>query len=296
MSKETAVKGDTPSKENTEVLAKRETSSLSPRQIGDKVIDQIATYTESGFSMPADYNYVNAIKSALMLLEGVKNKTGQRALDVCTQDSIVKALFFMVCQGLDVSLKQCFFVVFGNELQMSPSYFGKILQSKRLFPSWSPIVRIIYTDDVIETEIDPKTGKKTLVKHIQPFENMDKDFTGAYMYIATPAGNDELFMMTEKEVKTAWSQSKNTSLSVHQKFTKKMIEKTVINSGTSAMINGTPSNYNAMVSDLEDDREVHDVQYEEVKVEFIEEGKKEAIKPPKANAVEKKVDDIDEDF
>ncbi len=255
----------------------------SPKVIGDKAMKQISELVESGFTMPSDYNYVNAIKSALMHLEGVKDRNGNAALKVCSPSSIAKALFKMACAGLDMSLSQCYPIVYGTELTIFPSYFGNILQAQRLYPNWSPVVRIIRDGDEVEFDIDAKSGRRILVKHKQIFENIDNDAKGAYMYIPVAGGGDDLFVMSIKEIKSAWAQSSNKTLTTHQKFPTKMIEKTVINSGTRQIINGTPSKHNALMDEI-DERSLVDVPYEEIKDEtkVIEETSSKPIDPPKA--------------
>ena len=71
-------------------------------------------------------------------------------------------------------------------------------------------------------------------------ENLDKDFIGAYMYLPCADGGKELYLMTKKQVMTAWSKSPSNQ-GVHKQFASKMIEKTVINTGCNKIINSTPS-------------------------------------------------------
>src|SRR5699024_11332254 len=54
------------------------------------------------------------------------------ALEVCSHDSIVKSLLDMTLQGLSPAKDQCYFIVYGNELQMQRSYFGTVAAVKRL--------------------------------------------------------------------------------------------------------------------------------------------------------------------
>ncbi len=251
--------------QGTNVVQHQQLLPLSPKQIGDKVMSQVTDYCNDGMILPPDYNAFNSIKLALMTLEGVKDRNGTPALQVCTPVSISKALFKMVTKGLDLSLSQTYPVVYGDQLTLEPSYFGNILQVKRLFPDWHPVVRVIHEGDVIEFEINPTNGVRSVKKHEQSFANLDNDFIGAYMMIPTPTGSD-LFVMTKKEILSAWAQSKNKAQTTHQKFQKKMVEKTVINSGTRVVINSTPAKYN-QGADIDDDRDIEDVHFEEVKDE-----------------------------
>lgn len=209
--------------------------------IGDQVIERVNSLVQvSGFSMPAGYQYVNAIKMALMKLETVKDKNGKGCLEVCTPKSISQALFKMACQGLDLTKDQCWVSIMGNELVIAPEYFGNAMMLQRIYPSWEPVVRVVRDGDNFETAIDPQTGKESVVKHETTLANKDNDFVGAYMYLPSKDGKPNLYVMTRKQIMAAWGQSRNTSLSVHKKFDEKMVIKTMINTGCTPVIKSTP--------------------------------------------------------
>ena len=138
-----------------------------------------------------DYNYINAIKASMLALQETVDKNKRPALEVCTPVSIQTALFEMVTKSLDVSKKQAYFVR-GDKLCLHVSYFGHILQVKRLFPNWSPVAHVIREGDEFVYTIDPQTAKMKLVKHEQKLENIDNDFKGAYMYLPCTDGEPEL--------------------------------------------------------------------------------------------------------
>lgn len=210
------------------------------KDVGQQVIDRINKLCEAGFRLPADYSAVNAIKSSMLLLQEVVDKDKRPALEVCTPVSIQTFLFEMATKGLDVSKKQIYPIVRGDKLCGHVSYFGHILQVRRLFPNWTPIAHTIREGDEFEYSIDPETGKMRLEKHVQKLENLDKDFIGAYMYIPCSDDTQELYVMTKKQILAAWSKSSNTNLTTHKKFDEKMALKTIINSGCTKVINATP--------------------------------------------------------
>lgn len=223
-----------------------ENKALVKKDIGQQVIDRIDKLCEAGFRLPADYNAVNAIKSSMLLLQEVVDKNKRPALEVCTPVSIQTFLFDMATKGLDVSKKQIYPIVRGDKLCGHVSYFGHILQVRRLFPNWTPIAHTIREGDEFEYSIDPETGKMRLEKHVQKLENLDKDFIGAYMYIPCSDDTQELYVMTKKQILTAWSKSSTTNLTTHKQFDEKMALKTIINSGCTKVINATPDpNYSA---------------------------------------------------
>lgn len=206
------------------------------KNVGDAVVARVNSLCEAGFTMPKDYNYVNAIKMSMLKLQELKDKNGNSALDVCTPTSIQTALFQMCCKGLNAGLNQCYLLVRGNQLCLQESYYGKVLMVKRIYPNWNPVPVVIREDDVFEYAIDPATGKKHIVKHEQKLENIDKGFVGAYMYLPT----GDLFMLTKKQILTNWSKSSSREQSVHKTFDEKMVQKTLVHSGCNMIINSTP--------------------------------------------------------
>ena len=268
------------------------------KNVGDQAIERINSLCDAGFNMPADYNFVNAIKMSMLKLQELKDKNGKKALDVCTKASISSALFKMATKGLNVALNQGYFLVRGDVLCFQESYFGNVLMVKRIYPDWNPIHVVIHEGDEFIFGFDETTGKRHVVKHEQKLENIDKDFIGGYLYL--PDG--DLYLMTKKMILTAWSKSSSKEQSVHKSFTEKMVAKTLINSGCTMVINSTPQ-YNVAEDDNTQQTENSNTQqsqnFEEFEeAEVVEEVSKETgevkkIEEPKEVKEEPKED---EDF
>lgn len=159
---------------------------------------------------------------------------------------------------------------------------------KRIYPDWEPFPVVIHEGDKFVYRIDAESGRKILVEHEQDLGNIDKDFVGAYMYIPSKKGPN-LYIMTKKQILTAWSKSPSQQ-GVHKQFTEKMIGKTIVNSGCRMVINSTPELNGAGEPDDDDEsqNEVKDLrpsEFQEVKDEqpAIED------KSPKPVAAKKKV-------
>lgn len=204
--------------------------------VGEQVIQRVNSLCEAGFSMPKDFNYINAIKMSMLKLQELKDKEGKPALEVCDKISIQTALFKMCCRGLNAAMNQCYLIVRGKQLCCDDSYFGKVLMVKRIYPDWNPNPVVVRQGDVFEYAIEPTSGKKYVVKHEQKLENMDNDFVGGYMYLPT----GDLFIMTRKQIMSAWAKSSSREQAVHKAFSEKMVGKTLVNSGCNIIINSTP--------------------------------------------------------
>lgn len=225
--------------------AKKTTSN-----VGTLVLNRVDEMCKIGFTMPKDYNYVNAVKATMLKLQEVKDKNGKPALEVCTPASIQSALFSMVVKGLDVSKNQAYLVVYNDKLQLQESYFGKVLQVKRIFPEWEPRPNIVHADDTFKYAVNPETGRRELVEHTQSLENLDKPIVGGYIYLPCADGGKDLYCMTIKQIMASWSKSRSGGATAKQ-FPEKMAMKTLVNSGCNIIINSTPSQSN--IADNSDD-------------------------------------------
>jgi len=232
--------------------------------IGSKIIARVDALCETGLTFPEDYNYVNAIKASVLTLQTVVDRNKRPALEVCTPASVQTALFEMVTKGLDVSKKQAYFIVRGTQLCLQPSYFGNILAVKRLFPNWDPVARTIREGDAFEYAIDPNTGKAKLIRHEQAIENLDKPFVGGYVFLPCKDGGTELYIMTAKQIKTAWAKSQSTTQTTHKEFDEKMAIKTLYNSGCTKVINSYPKDSGSQPYEEDNEPVTEDASFEDL--------------------------------
>ena len=208
--------------------------AIIQKDITDSVNTNLNRLQDDGLVLPANYNASNALKSAFFKLQEVKDRNGKPALDVCTKDSIANSLLDMVVQGLSPAKTQCYFIVYGTQLQLNRSYFGTQAVLKRLNNVKDIWANVIYQDDVFDYEND--RGREKLISHKTAFENRDKEIVGAYAVVLTAENEEILTVMTKKEIEASWGQSK-TSQAVHKKFPQEMAKRTVINRAAKAFIN-----------------------------------------------------------
>ncbi|MGG2105511.1 recombinase RecT [Lysinibacillus pakistanensis] len=241
--------------------------AIIQKDITDSVNSKLGELQKEGLVIPKNYNASNALKSAFFKLQEVKDKSGKPALEVCTKESVANSLLDMTVQGLSPAKTQCYFVVYGNQLQLLRSYFGTQTVLKRLSNVKDIWANVIYKDDVFDYE--NYHGRERLISHKTAFENRDKDILGAYAVVQTTDGEEILTVMTKKEIETSWGQSK-TSQTVHKKFPQEMAKRTVINRAAKAFVNtsddsdllieavnqSTESEYEPQIKDMGDIQEV----------------------------------------
>ncbi|HFI0586249.1 TPA: recombinase RecT [Streptococcus suis] len=204
------------------------------RDITDIVNSRIAGLQNEGLVIAPNYAPANALKSAFFKILKTKDRNKRPALEVCTKDSIANALLEMVTQGLSPAKNQCYFIVYGNELQLQRSYFGTMAVLLQLSHIKSIKSEVIYQGDDFEIEI--VNGEKKFKKHETSWKNQDNAIEGAYCIIEDSNGNEKLTLMTKKEIDKAWSKTK-TGGSTQKECPQEMAKKTVINRAAKFYIN-----------------------------------------------------------
>ena len=207
-----------------------------PTKLTDLVLDRVKQMQDTqDLSLPKNYNASNALNAAFLELQKVQDRNHRPALEVCTHDSIVKSLLDMTLQGLSPAKDQCYFIVYGNELQMQRSYFGTVAAVKRLDGVKKVRAEVVHEDDAFA--IGANEDMELIVKQFIPkFENQDKPIIGAFAMIKTDEGTD-FTVMTKKEINQSWAQTRQKNNKVQQNFSQEMAKRTVLNRAAKMFIN-----------------------------------------------------------
>lgn len=227
--------------------------------ISEQVLARIEEFQKTGgMVLPKDYSVENHMKSAWLILQATTDRSGQQALAVCTKESIANALLDMVLQGLSVSKKQGYFIVYGNKLEFQRSYFGTIALAKRTGGiKTEPVANVIYEGDEFVYTIDPTTARISIVKHEQRIENIDNTkIKGAYALVTLADGTTQVTIMSMAQIRAAWGQGATKGNSpAHKNFAEEMAKKTVIGRACKAIINSSDDAwlYEGKADDLETD-------------------------------------------
>lgn len=219
------------------------TSIQKFENISEQVLSRIEQFQKDGsMILPKNYSVENHMKSAWLVLQEVEDKEHHKALQICTKESIANSLLDMVLQGLSVSKKQGYFIVYGNKLIFQRSYFGTIALAKRTGGIVSePVANVIYDGDDFQYEIDPKTAKVSIIKHSQKLENIDNaKIKGAYALVTLADGTIQVTIMSMQQIRAAWGQGATKGNSpAHKNFAEEMAKKTVIGRACKAIINSS---------------------------------------------------------
>lgn len=232
-------------------LAPKETKNNAPTtlatvksEVVDKVAEQIRSFIEKGrLHMPHGYSAENAMKSAFLAMVEVKDKDGKAALTVCKRESVATALMQMAVQGLDPSKKQCYFIVYGDQLVCQRSYFGDEALAKRVLPGANVYAQVVYDGDGFVYDLSG--GHPRVVKHTQALGNRDASkIVGAYAVIEDAGGTVVSgVVMSIDEIKRSWSMSKtyrpDGTSTPHHKFPGEMCLRTVVRKACKRVINSS---------------------------------------------------------
>lgn len=208
--------------------------AVMQKDITDQVSNRISQLQDDGLALPKDYNPQNALKAAWFKLQQTKDRSSRPALQVCTRSSIANALLDMVTQGLSPAKTQCYFIVYGNEVQLQRSYFGTIAAVKRLSSVKDIDAQVVHQGDEFAIGAD-ELGRIKVTKFVPKFENLDKPIKGAFAFIELADGRIDYTVMTQKQIQTSWGQSRQHN--VQQKFGDEMAKRTVINRAAKMYIN-----------------------------------------------------------
>jgi len=215
---------------NTQLTSQNATAlKRMQEETTQQILDRVNGWQETGeLILPKDYKVGNAIKLAWLYLQTVENKAHQKAIDVCTKDSICNALLDMVLHG-EYPKKHCYFIVYGDRLEWNERYLGKYMRAKRDTEIAEVYPQVVYQGDEFVYSIDD-LGQYQLVKHTPNLANIDiTKIVAAYAIVVNKDGKRHMEVMTIDQIRKSWLQgaAKGTS-GAHTNFTDQMCKKTVM--------------------------------------------------------------------
>ena len=187
--------------------------------------------------VPDGYNFIAAINSAMYLLSEATDRNGKPALEVCTAKSINYSLTKMVLLGLNPMQKQGYFIVYGNELQFMPSYFGDRAMAERTGIT-DIVARVVYDTDEFSCEF---VDGYPVIKHIFGVkEKIVKEasfITHAYCLFTLPKGRRAGDVMTFAQILKSWAHSKDPNRKSQNDSPEEMAKRTVTRRALKPYIN-----------------------------------------------------------
>lgn len=226
---------------NTQLTSQNATAiRRAGENITTHVLERVAAKQKAGeLVLPKGYEAGNALNSAWLYLQTIETKTKQKAIDVCTKNSIANALLQMVIKGEHCGT-HCYFIPCGNSLEFWERYTGKLMRAKRDTNIQSVHAQVIYDGDNFVYTVD-ENGDYQLVKHETSIDNMDiSKIKGAYAVVVNKDGSRHLEIMTMDMIRKAWGQGAARGNSgAHTNFTDQMCKKTIISRACKVALDST---------------------------------------------------------
>lgn len=206
-------------------------NQIMEKNLADNVQNRVLELTNQGrLNLPKNYSVGNALSSAWLIIQDLKDKNNNPALQVCSKESVANALLEMAILGLNPVKKQGYFIVYGNKLGWFTSYFGKCASIKRLKGIENePIGTIIYEGDNVEIGYN-ELGEEIVLSHKTTWENkLKNNRVGAYATVIAN-GIKRSALMTKAEIKESWTKNPSpNNKRDHIDFEGEFMKRTVIN-------------------------------------------------------------------
>lgn len=220
------------------------------KELTDTVLGKIGDMCERGeLALPANYNAGTAVRLAMLMIKETKDKNGKTALDVCTKASIATTFLNMCIQGLDPSKRQCYFIVYGNQLTLFRSYFGTQAALRRAVPSVYKIVTdLVHHGDEVEWAVN-QYGERYVSRIVtDPISNMDKPISFGYCNIFDKEGNLlGCTLMSWDQIQTSWKKTRSGG-ATQKEFPEEMAKRTLINRASKHILNSSIESISPIVA------------------------------------------------
>ncbi|URZ06443.1 recombinase RecT [Clostridium felsineum] len=247
--------------------------TVQEKNITEEVLSRVTDLSKKKeLVIPPGYSAANALKSAWLLLQETVDRNQKPALQVCSKSTIANTLLDMTIQGLSPAKKQCYFVVYGSQLQLMRSYMGTVAVTKRLKGIKDVKAYCIYEGDEFEETYDLETATLKISKFKPSFENINLEkIKGAFAVIIGENGPIHTEVMNIEQIKKAWGQGvayKTGKSKAHNNFTDEMAKKTVINRACKMYANTSDDSdllieaFNNTDKTYDDDKVIENVEHE----------------------------------
>ena len=215
--------------------------------LASKATEWIMSDIKDGkINAPAGYDVGSEMFSAMLAIAQTTDRNGKPALQACTQESILSSLRDMAIQGISMSKKQCYPIIYGSTLNILRSYFGTISVFNRMFPDYKVTADVLYEGDEYVMMHDDLFDFDYIVIKSRSLENRDKPIVAAYGSIVDMTKRERIYgcVMTMKEIRTSWSHAKTDK--VQKEFPQEMAKRTLINRMLKFYVNSIPETNSAI--------------------------------------------------
>lgn len=182
-------------------------------------------------SVPKGYNVGNEVSAMIFAISQIQDMSKKSALDVCSEDQVMNEVKDAVIQGLSISKKHVYPIIYGGKLSLQRSYFGTIAALSYMFPDYLVVANVLYEGDTYDYCTDEIAGYNYITNVHSSLANRDGEIIGAYAVIYDKNTKERIYgcVMTMKEIQANWNKSKSKDRTTQKEFPQEMAKRTVIN-------------------------------------------------------------------
>lgn len=182
-------------------------------------------------AVPEGYNVGNEVASLMFAISQTKDKNGNGVFDVCSSDQIMNQVRDCILNGLSISKKHVWPIIYGGKLSLQRSVYGTVAAFKYLFSDYEIGANVLYEGDTYDYCTDDVANYNYITNVHSSLENRDKNIIAAYGSIYNVHTKERIYgcVMTWAEIQKNWSKSKNPDNSVQKDFPQEMAKRTLIN-------------------------------------------------------------------
>lgn len=183
---------------------------------------------KGGLVMPEGYTILNAVTSATLKLQEIKDKNFKTLEDgICTPVSIATALKSMLTKGEDIAQGHGYFIIRGNQLCYDESYLGCLHRIYRDTNVTRVNAQVVYEGDDFQFTSDK--GEYRILKHDSSLANINlTKIVGAYAIVFVGDKVKHVEIMNMDMIRKAWAMSKNPNGKIFTDYPDQMAKRTVI--------------------------------------------------------------------
>lgn len=181
-------------------------------------------------AVPKGYNIGNEVSSLIFAISRVKDKDGRSVLEVCDPEQVMNQVRDCALQGLSVTRKHVWPIIYGGELTLQMSYFGLVASLSYMFPDLQVYANVLYEGDEYDYCTDDIRGYNYVTNIRSSIANRDKPIIAGYGNIVDKKTNKRVYglVMTMSEIRQNWAKSRNKDNNVQKEFPQEMAKRTVI--------------------------------------------------------------------
>lgn len=182
-------------------------------------------------AVPDGYNVGNEVASLMFAISQTKDKNGNSAFDICSPDQIMNQVRDCVLNGLSISKKHVWSIIYDGKLSLQRSYFGTAAAFKYLFPDYEIGVNVLYKGDTYDYCTDDIANYNYITNVHSSLENRDKEIIAAYGSIYDIHTKERIYgcVMTWAEIQANWNKSRSKDRATQKEFPQEMAKRTLIN-------------------------------------------------------------------